>query len=68
MAVVRKFLFDNDFGDAPQSTVGGARPKGAKGASAGQPSAPAVQAPAMFSEAEMQGACDVARRKGEEAE
>lgn len=63
MAVVRKFLFDNDFGEAPQSTVGGARPKGAQGA----PGAPAVQAPPAFTEAEMQGACDVARRQGEEA-
>ena len=36
MAVVRKFLFDNDFGEAPQSNlggnVGGAKAKG--GASA----------------------------------
>lgn len=64
MAVVRKFLFDNDFGEAPQSTVTGAR---AKGAAAHAPSAPAVPAPPMFTEAEMQGACDVARRKGEEA-
>jgi flagellar assembly protein FliH len=63
MAVVRKFLFDNDFGEAPQSTVGGARPKGAHGGS----NAPAVPAPPMYSEAEMQGACDVARRQGEEA-
>jgi len=64
MAVVRKFLFDNDFGEAPQSTVGGARPKGAHGGAA---SAPTVPAPPMFTEAEMQGACDVARRHGEEA-
>jgi flagellar assembly protein FliH len=63
MAVVRKFLFDNDFGEAPQSTVGGARPK----ATHGGPNTPAVPAPPMYSEAEMQGACDVARRQGEEA-
>ena len=64
MAVARKFLFDNDFGEAPQSTVAGAR---AKGAAAPASSAPAGPAPPMFTEAEMQGACDVARRKGEEA-
>ena len=63
MAVVQKFLFDNDFGEAPQSTVGGARPKGAHGGA----NTPAVPAPPMYSEAEMQGACDVARRQGEEA-
>src|SRR5919198_6005510 len=63
MAVVRKFLFDNDFGDAPQSTVGGAHGK----AAAGNKPAPAVPAPPLFTEAEMQGACDMARRKGEEA-
>lgn len=65
MAVVRKFLFENDFGEAPQSSsgasAGGARAKGASGAG------PAVPAPPMFTEAEMQGACDVARRQGEEA-
>ena len=64
MAVVRKFLFDNDFGEAPQSTVGGARPKAAHG---GASTTPAVQAPPMFTEAELQGACDVARRQGEDA-
>jgi flagellar assembly protein FliH len=63
MSVVRKFLFDNDFGEAPQSAAGGAR---AKGTAAGK-SAAAVPAPPMFTEAEMQGACDVARRQGEEA-
>lgn len=63
MEVVRKFLFDNDFGEAPQSTAGGASGK----AMAGGKSAPAVPAPPMFTEAEMQGACDIARRKGEEA-
>ena len=72
MAVVRKFLFDNDFGEAPQSSVGssvgGAQAKSS--ASAGgkaAPVAPAAPPPPMFTEAEMQGACDVARRKGEEA-
>ena len=72
MAVVRKFLFDNDFGEAPQSNVGsgvsGAQAKG--GASAGAknaPAAPPAPPPPMFTEAEMQGACDIARRKGEEA-
>lgn len=65
MAVVRKFLFDNDFGEGPQSNVGGAR--GAKGPLGGASKAPAVQPPPMFTEAELQGACDVARRKGEEA-
>jgi flagellar assembly protein FliH len=66
MAVVRKFLFDNDFGEAPQSTVGSARAKG--GAMPTAPSAPvAPPPPPMFTEAEMQGACDVARRQGEEA-
>jgi flagellar assembly protein FliH len=64
MAVVRKFLFDNDFGEAPQRTVAGAR---AKCAAAAAPSAPAAPPPPMFTEAELQGACDVARRKGEEA-
>lgn len=64
MAVVRKFLFDNDFGAAPRSTVGGAR---AKGAGSGAPNAPTVQAPPLFTEAEMQGACDIARHQGEEA-
>jgi len=68
MAVVRKFLFDNDFGEAPQSAVGGARAKGGLGsAHGGAGNTPAVQAPPMFTEAEMQGACDVARRQGEEA-
>jgi flagellar assembly protein FliH len=68
MAVVRKFLFDNDFGGAPQSNVGGAQaksnaPAGGKNASVAPPPPPAP----MFTEAEMQGACDIARRKGEEA-
>jgi flagellar assembly protein FliH len=68
MAVVRKFLFDNDFGEAPQSTVGGARAKGGLGgAHGGASNSPAVQSPPVFTEAEMQGACDVARRQGEEA-
>jgi flagellar assembly protein FliH len=72
MAVVRKFLFDNDFGEAPQSSAGGSvRGAQAKGsASAGAkaaPVAPAAPPPPMFTEAEMQGACDIARRKGEEA-
>ncbi|HEX6119467.1 MAG TPA: FliH/SctL family protein [Dongiaceae bacterium] len=62
--MVRKFLFDNDFGDAPQSTVGGARAKAVPGGSSG---APAVQPPPMFTEAEMRGACDVARHQGEDA-
>ena len=68
MAVVQKFLFDNDFGEAPHSSVGGAQAKG--GAPAGakaKGSAPiAAPPPPMFTEAEMQGACDIARRKGEE--
>ena len=64
MTVVRKFLFDNDFGEAPQSTVGGTRAKAAPG---GSPGTPAVQPPPTFTEAEMRGACDVARRQGEEA-
>ena len=63
MAVVRKFLFDNDFGDAaPQSTVGG---KPGVKASVGGITPPAPPPP-MFTEAEMQGACDVARKQGEE--
>jgi flagellar assembly protein FliH len=66
MAVVRKFLFDNDFGGAPQSNAGGPQAKGK--ASVGAKSAPAAPPPPpMFSEAELQGACDIARRKGEEA-
>jgi flagellar assembly protein FliH len=64
MAVVRKFLFDNDFGEAPQSAVGSTRAKAAPG---GSPGTPAVQPPPTFTEAEMRGACDVARRQGEEA-
>lgn len=71
MAVVRKFLFDNDFGEAPQSNVGGVGGAQAKvGAPAGgknAPAAPPAPPPPMFTEAEMQGACDIARRKGEEA-
>lgn len=70
MAVVRKFLFDNDFGEAPQSAVGSASkgaPAGGKSAPAGGKSAAVVPPPPLFTEAEMQGACDVARRKGEEA-
>ncbi len=63
MAVVRKFLFDNDFGDAPQSNAAGAK---AKAAPAPQ-NAPVAPPPPMFTEAELQGACDTARRKGEEA-
>jgi flagellar assembly protein FliH len=62
MAVVRKFLFDNDFGEAPQSKAS-APAKGAPAAGAVSPAPP----PPMFTEAEMQGACDIARRKGEEA-
>ena len=62
MAVVRKFLFDNDFGEAPQSKAS-APAKGASAAGA----VPAAPPPPMFTEAEMQGACDIARRKGEEA-
>ena len=64
MAVVRKFLFDNDFGEAPQSTPAGGS---AKAPSAPGKSATVAPPPPMFTEAEMQGACDVARRKGEEA-
>ena len=64
MAVVRKFLFDNDFGEAPQSTPAAGS---AKAASAPSKSATVAPPPPMFTEAEMQGACDVARRKGEEA-
>ncbi len=70
MAVVRKFLFDNDFGEAPaQGSVGGAQAKGSASAAgkARRPAAPAAPPAPMFTEAEMQGACDVARRKGEEA-
>ena len=63
MAVVRKFLFDNDFGEAPQSTPAGGN---AKAAPAPGKSATVAPPPPMFTEAEMQGACDVARRKGEE--
>ena len=69
MAVVRKFLFDNDFGEAPQSSVGssvgGAQAKGGASAAGKGASAPAAPPPPMFTE--MQGACDIARRKGEEA-
>jgi flagellar assembly protein FliH len=68
MAVVRKFLFDNDFGDgAPQSATGagvGGKP-GVKASIGGI--MPAAPPPPMFTEAEMQGACDIARRQGEEA-
>lgn len=79
MAVVRKFLFDNDFGPAPQSAAPGQRaqpPKGGNTAALGKalsraepqrPAAPDVPPAPMFSEAEMQGACDMARRQGEEA-
>lgn len=70
MAVVRKFLFDNDFGEAPQSNVGGVGAQAKGGATAGgknAPAAPPAPPPPMFTEAEMQGACDIARRKGEEA-
>lgn len=76
MAVVRKFLFDNDFGAAPETPASGAHPAPAagKGAdkSAGKPMSrtepqrPVVPEAPMFSEAEMQGACDMARRQGEE--
>ena len=70
MAVVRKFLFENDFGEAPQSkvggSVGGAQAKGGAAAK-NAPVAPPAPPPPMFTEAEMQGACDIARRKGEEA-
>lgn len=79
MAVVRKFLFDNDFGAAPENAspgaaaaqaagdkgAGKAADKGA-GATRNEP-ARAPAPPPMFSEAEMQGACDMARRQGEEA-
>ena len=65
MAVVRKFLFDNDFGEAPQSAVGPARAKGA--ATPAATSAPPPPPPPTFSEAEMQSARDTARRQGEEA-
>ena len=66
MAVVRKFLFDNDFGEAPQSAVGPARAKGTAGAPA-TASAPPPPPPPMFSETEMLVARDTARRQGEEA-
>jgi hypothetical protein len=67
MAVVRKFLFDNDFGEAPQSNVGSAKTGASAGAKAAPVAPPAAPPPPMFTEAEMQGACDIARRKGEEA-
>jgi flagellar assembly protein FliH len=73
MAVVRKFLFDNDFGEAPQSSVGGSvggaplKGSASAGAKGSAPVAPPAPPPPMFTEAEMQGACDIARRKGEEA-
>lgn len=79
MAVVRKFLFDNDFGAAPQSPAPGGQPSPAKGgnaaalgkamsrADAQRKGAPEAPPPPMFSEAEMQGACDMARKQGEEA-
>jgi flagellar assembly protein FliH len=63
MAVVRRFLFDNDFGETPQSAPGGASGKGAPASGKSGPAAP----PPMFSDAEMLAACDVAQRKGEEA-
>lgn len=73
MAVVRKFLFDNDFG-APETPAAGMASapagKGADkvvGAPLSRPEPPAPPPEPMFSEAEMQGACDVARRQGEEA-
>jgi flagellar assembly protein FliH len=73
MAVVRKFLFDNDFG-APETPAAGPASapagKGADksvGAPLSRPEPPAPPPEPMFSEAEMQGACDVARRHGEEA-
>ena len=65
MAVVRKFLFDNDFGETPQSTVGSARAKGA--ATSAATSTPPAPPPPMFSETEMLVARDTARRQGEEA-
>lgn len=76
MAVVRKFLFDNDFGAAPASPASAATPAGAKAVDKTSPGkSPARTEPArapepvapMFSEAEMQGACDMARKQGEEA-
>jgi flagellar assembly protein FliH len=87
MAVVRKFLFDNDFGSPPETAGAGkatfpgakhiAKPtdkagtgKSATGKPATPPAPPAPPAPPpapMFSEAEMQGACDIARKQGEEA-
>lgn len=80
MAVVRKFLFDNDFGAAPQSPAPGRTqpPKGGNTAALGkalsrsdlsraEPPHPAAPEAPVFSEAEMQGACDMARRQGEEA-
>src|SRR5262245_50155259 len=64
MAVVRKFIFDNDLVDWPQGTVGPARAKGAAAPAA--TNAPPPPPPPMFSEAEMQSARDAARRQGEE--
>ena len=74
MAVVRKFLFDNDFG-APEGAASGgsagARSDAAKAAgkplSRAEQTRPAAPETPMFSEAELQGACDTARRQGEEA-
>jgi flagellar assembly protein FliH len=69
MAVVRKFLFDNDFG-APETPASGAKGAGkavGKPLSRPEPQRPAPPPEPMFSEAEMQGACDMARRQGEEA-
>ena len=67
MAVVRKFLFDNDFGEAPQSTRAAALGQGQRIGRRQAAPRPAAPPPPMFTEAEMQGACDIARRKGEEA-
>lgn len=75
MAVVRKFLFDNDFGAPETPAAGPASAPAGKGAdkvvgaplSRPEPPHPAPPPEPMFSEAEMQGACDVARRQGEEA-
>lgn len=70
MAVVRKFLFDNDFGAAPESPTRGAHTAadkaGGKPVLRGDVQRTAPPTP-VFSEAEMQGACDVARKQGEEA-
>ena len=69
MTVVRKFLFDNDFGAAARRSPGkaGQKTPGAARSAEAPGSSPSGRAMASYSEAEVQAAVEAARQQGEEA-